>query len=328
VKVACFSLLALCTLALPAQDRPAPAAAEHDGTGALAILRRDGVMFPFASFERNRWRVTWPISLQAIELPVSIDAIPERWWGTPTPDKWRAHLLNGETVALQPRVPIIFRSFCGRRLGLRTSYKSAQPPPPVPAGPFPKDGVAVSGNVALEPIEHVDRTSAEWTALAVSLLKDFNRVEEETLRRVRLNTAWQHSVKTAERNKVPVRLEAWYRSPSGEPGWTVSYIEAVRTYPPGPEDNGCGLETLVSGWLHHQNGELKKSSDLRGKITYCDRVGATFMLPFGRIRPTDRTYWIFQLSGWDDEWYEVAEIGPEKVRHVVEVYAGGRLGCR
>jgi len=328
VKVACFSLLALCTVALQAQDRPAPAPAEHDGTGALAILRRDGLMFPFASFERDSWRVTWPISLHAIELPVSIDSIPERWWGTRTPDQWRAYLLNGQTVALQARVPIVFRSFCGRRLGVRTSYKSAQPPPAVPAGPFPKDGVAVSGNVPIEPIEHVDRTSGEWTALAVSLLKDFNRVEEETLRRVRLNTAWQHSVKTVERRKVPVRLEAWYRSPAGEPGWTVSYIEAVRSYPPGPEDNGCGLETLVSGWLHHQNGELKKSSDLRGKITYCDRVGATFMLPFGRIRPKDRTYWIFQLSGWDDEWYEVAEVGPEKVRHVVEVYDGGRLGCR
>ena len=56
--------------------------------------------------------------------------------------------------------------------------------------------------------------------------------------------------------RLPVRLESWYRSPSGEPGWTVSYVEAVRQYPPGPEDKGCGLETLVSGWLHHRDGQL------------------------------------------------------------------------
>jgi hypothetical protein len=102
----------------------------------------------------------------------------------------------------------------------------------------------------------------------------------------------------------------------------------VRAYPPGPDDKGCGLETLVSGWLHHENGVLKKGTNLRGKVTYCDRVGATFMLPFGRIRPRDRTYWVFQLSGWESEWYEVAEVRPERVRLVVELFAGGMGSCR
>ena len=328
--IACLSLLGLGAVAPygglnAGQPAPSPAS---DGRGALAVLRRDGVMFPFAAFDGDRWRVSWPTSVSMIEIPITLAAVPERWWGARGAGQWRAHLLSGETTPIELRAPIAFRALCSRLLGVRTSYESALPKPPVPVEPFPKDGVAVSGGVPLEPIERVDAQSPEWAALAVSILDEFNRVEAETLVGVRARTSWRHTVPVEQRRKTPIRLESWYRSPSGEPGWTVSYIEAVRAYPARPEEKGCGLETLVSGWLHHQNGVLKKATDLRGRITYCDRVGATYMLPFGRIRPKERSYWIFQLSGWEDEWYDVAEVGREKVRHVVEVYAGGRLGCR
>ena len=67
-------------------------------------------------------------------------------------------------------------------------------------------------------------------------------------------------------------------------------------------------------------------TQLRGKLTYCDRVGATYMLPFGRIRPKKETYWVFQLSGWESEAYEVVAVGREKIRYVLEVFAGaGRM---
>ena len=92
----------------------------------------------------------------------------------------------------------------------------------------------------------------------------------------------------------------------------MSYVEAVRQYPPGPEDKGCGLETLVSGWVHHRDGQLMEDTQLRGKLTYCDRVGATYMLPFGRIRPRKETYWVFQLSGWEAEWYQVVAVRRER----------------
>jgi hypothetical protein len=326
LRTVCFSLVGLCALAPQAAQDSAPPA--HDGRGAVAILRRDGVMFPFAAFDRDRWRVPWPIGLMGMEIPILLDAVPERWWGTRTPHQWQAHLVGGGAVSVTPRAPVTFRAHCSRLLGIQTSYESALALPPVPVEPFPKDGVAVSGGVPLEPIERVAPSSPEWGALVGSLLKELNSLEDRTITGVRRSTMWRHPVGPEDRVKAPFRLESWYRSPSAEPGWTVSYIEAVRAYRPGPADNGCGLETLVSGWIHHENGVLRKASDLRARITYCDRVGATYMLPLGRIRPKDKTYWIFQLSGWEDEWYEVAEVGREKVRHVVEVYAGGRRGCR
>jgi hypothetical protein len=300
---------------------------ERDGRGALAVVRRDGIMFPFASFNRNSWRITWPIDVRTETLPVTVKAVPERWWGTESPEHWRVKLTTGEERAIEPRSLVLFPIFCSKRLGLRTTYQSSQPAPPGLPNPFPKDGLAITGDVAIDAIESVDPASSEWAALTSVFITEFDNVEEATLRGVRTATRWEHPIPRRERNKMPLRIESWYRSPAGEPGWTVSYVEAVRQYPPGPEDKGCGLETLVSGWVHHQDGMLKPGSSLRGKITYCDRVGASYMLPLGRIRPSDRWYWVFQLSGYDDEWYEVAEVGKQKVRHVIEVRAGGVTGC-
>jgi hypothetical protein len=335
-SAAAAPLLALCLSALAfsasvphAQERPSRAqpSPDHDGRGALAVLRRDGILFPFASFDRDRWRVTWPIRIGSIELPANAEAIPERWWGTRSPQQWRAYLTDGDETYLQLQGPTTFRSFCGPMLGLRTNYQSREPIPPVPVDPFPKDGLAISGGVPLEPIEMVSSESPEWAPMAASLLEAFDRTENDTISDVRQFSRWQHPIPAAARRKEAVRLESWYRAPSGD-GWTTSYVELVRQYPPQADDKGCGLETLVSGWVHHHNGTLSKKRQLTGKLTYCDRVGALYMLPFGRIRPKDQTYWVYQLSGWESEWYEVVSVRPEKVRYALEVVARPPGRCR
>jgi hypothetical protein len=327
VRLASLVVTLLCAVLHAAQDPTTRLKldVEHDGRGAVAILRRDGLIFPFASFDRDTWTVPWPLDVGSIEIPTKREGIPQKWWGRAKPGAWRAYLQGGDPLAIEVVQPLITRVFCSPRLWLATSYQSALELPPVPVDPFPKDGLAVSGDVPLEPIETVSRTSEDWGMLAADLLKDFNRIEDRTIAGVRSNTGWRHPIPAPARQRTPLQIESWYRSPAGEPGWTVSYIESVRAYEPRPEDNGCGLETLVSGWVHHKDGVLKKVTGLSGKLTYCDRVGATYMLPFGVVRPKEKRYWIFQLSGWESEWYGVAEVGRERARHVVEV-PGGREG--
>lgn len=297
----------------------------RDDKGALAVLRRDGVLLPFASFERDFWEITWPLSFRDVKLPGTLEQIPDKWWGKGSPKGWRAYTVSGTAIDLSLRAVGAFRPFCVDRLGLATTYKSSEPLPPRPVHPFPKDGIAISGNIPIEPIESVNPASPDALALRAQLAKYFDLAEGRTIQQVRNNTGWKHRFDDDQRRAIPIRLESWYRSPSSEPGWTVSYIEASRAYPPGPEDKGCGLETFVSGWMHHNRGELGKATVLSAKLTYCDRVGVVYMLPFGRVRPRTRDYWIFQLSGWEAEWYDVAEVGREKVRHVIEMNAGG---CR
>lgn len=318
-------LLALTAMApreaAPPQVRPE----ERPGHGALAILRRDGLIFPFASFENDRWAVTWPVDLRRLKLPATFSAVPPKWWGTRTPDRWRVRLMDGKEQTIEARNPKIFSVFCERRLGVQTSYVPSQPAP-VAADPFPKDGLAITGTVPIEPIEIVDLASPDAQFLASAIFREFNRVEDQTVGSLYDFRRWRHPVDRDDRHKLPIRLESWYRSPSSDDGWTVSYIEVVRRYPPGPEDKGCGLETLVSGWIFHENGALKPRMILRAKTMYCDRVGATYMLPLGRLQLKNRIHWVFQMSGWDDEWYDVAAIDRMDVRFVVEVQARGAMG--
>ena len=110
-----------------------------------------------------------------------------------------------------------------------------------------------------------------------------------------------------------------------QPGYTVSYIEAVKKYPPQPEDEGCGLETFVRGWVHQNTRTTVKTTELTAKVTYCDRDGVTYMLPFARFVVQGRTHWIVQLSGWDTEWLAIARFEPQRVRYVVEYLAGSRF---
>jgi hypothetical protein len=108
----------------------------------------------------------------------------------------------------------------------------------------------------------------------------------------------------------------------------VSYIEASRSYPPGPEDEGCGLETLFNGWVTHEKGESEPRAEMQARVTYCDRVGAAFMQPFGRIRLRDRVFWVAQIAGPESEWYTVAQVDSGRVRYVAEYFAGSRESCR
>jgi hypothetical protein len=301
---------------LPPQDQA------RDDRGAIAMLRRDGIMFPFASFDRDEWEITWPIAFRDVKFPVTVNDVPEKWWGKGGPDRWRAHLLSGQTIDIALKGIGAFRPFCLDRVGLSTTYKPATAPP-TSARPFPKDGIVIRGNLPVEPIESVDPASPEGREFEARLAQEFNKVEDRTVANVRTATGWRHPYEQDVRNARPIKLESWYRSPSSEPGWTVSYIEASRAFEPMANDKKCGLETFVSGWVHHFRGELRRASDLRGQLTYCDRVGVVYMLPFGRVRPRTRDYWVFQLSGWNDEWYDVAEVSREKVKHVIEVNAGG-----
>jgi hypothetical protein len=109
----------------------------------------------------------------------------------------------------------------------------------------------------------------------------------------------------------------------------LSYIEAVRAYPPGPADEGCGLETYFSGWVHQNLKEPDKTrSRIVARVTFCDRRGVTYMLPFGRVRVAGQQHWVYQLSGFEQEWYEVARVAPLKIGFVVEAYGGSGERCR
>ncbi|HJR60629.1 MAG TPA: hypothetical protein VJ813_14560 [Vicinamibacterales bacterium] len=295
----------LVATAIGALELPAAAPLEPAAELVLGVLRRDGIVAPFATFDGRRWSSRWPNDISNRELPISLQDVPESWWGVDAPPRtmtiWRDGVRAG-SVALTDVTTT--RLMCERRIALKTDYKPSAPPPPPFEMPYPKDGLVIAGDAALEPIESPQRGSAEWNQALILITEQFNREEN---RAATVFTSWRHPMRPEQRRMVPITMEAVYRAPTDDPKWTAYYVEAVRQYPPGREDkDGCGLATFGQGWvLVGPKNESKVR--LSAKVTYCDRKGVSYMLPFGLIRANGKGYWVFQFSGFEEEWYEVAE---------------------
>jgi hypothetical protein len=322
MKRAVAFLIVLAWLA-PGLPAPAPrgaASAQQPGDPfVLGVLRRDGLVLPFGAFDGKFWEAKWPTSLRSHELPITMEDVPERWWGRARPERSMTHWAQGRkvgTIALQR--PTVVPVMCGTRLWLRSDYTSKDPLPPPREQPQPKDGLVVSGPQTIEALPAVPPTSPEWSASAVALLDEFDKVEESAARQY---MEWRHPVPRSLRRRIPIEIEALYRVPMEDEGWIAYYVEAVRKYPPGPDDAGCGLVTFVSGWMR-LGPKGRPMLDVGARVTYCDRRGAAYMLPLGLITLDAKRYWIYQISGYDREWYVVARPTRKAIELHVEYPAG------
>ena len=315
------ALLTLCLTPIAAGLPLAGSLQEQTGTFLLSVLRRDGIVIPFAAFDGRRWSSRWPQRLP-VERPISLKDIPKSWWGVePAPRRMR-HWSDGASVGeVTVTSPGIGALMCERRLTLHSDYKATEPLPPAFVLPFPKDGLLVSGDVPVAKIAAVDVASDEARGVLGLALNDFNREESAMSSAF---TQWRHPVTSAERKKVPVTLEALYRAPTDDPEWTAYFIEAIREYPPGPkETDGCGLVTYLSGWvITSQRSDQRPLVRAGARITYCDRKEVSYMLPFGLLRADGKSYWIFQYAGFEQESYHVVRPHRRNVDTVVVFNAG------
>jgi hypothetical protein len=294
----------------------------------LGVMRGDGVMLPFAAFDGKNWSTPWPAAVGAgfggvAELPVNLAAVPSEWWGKEVPAEWRLWPRgDGKAVAFKPLSPALTIVGRARRLGVRTDYPIG-PLKVLPLEfPYPKEGLAIGGQATLEPIATVSRLAPAASSLIERLRVEIDKAENATIGALKSRAGWTHPIDRTARAAVVPELEAWYTGNLVQPGFSVSYIEAVKKYPPQPEDKGCGLETFISGWVHVNSRDTRLKPQLKATVMYCDRDKASYMLPFGQLQVRNRTHWVFQMSGQDHEWYAVAELTPGRSRYVAEYQAG------
>jgi hypothetical protein len=310
--------------ATPVRTSAALLAAPEKPAFSLGVLRRDGVLLPFAAFNGHDWSIPWPES-DAVQLPISLDDVPKKWWGPVSPGApWTALMTeDGTTRPLKIVKPQQVRVFCDGRLGLLTDYKGEPADSRAPS--MPKDGLAVASEpdpLPLQPIVEVSLLSPEAKNLVTSLTPEFNTQEKDAAQQF---SNWGHPFAPEKRAALPIELEALYRFSEKTPArgqWLVGFVEAVRRFPARPEDNGCGLITFVHGWVI-QLPDGKAAFHLRATITYCDREGVAFMLPLGHLSVAGENYWVYQMSSWRDEAYTVARMRPDEVRPVVSFFGGG-----
>jgi hypothetical protein len=286
---------------------------------SLAVLRRDGVIIPFASFD-GKWSLHWPESDVTAPLPISLADVPKKWWGPQGPDvPWTARLHDGATRPLKLGKPVHAKVFCSGHPAVGTDYRGGAIDPREPT--VAKDGLAIAGDVKLEEVITVSVHSPDARRVVDLITDEFNRQEKiaaETF------VAWTHPYWPDERKAYPIELEAFYRSSesTSRGKWKTTFVEAIRRFPPRAGDRGCGLITFARGWITEQEGK-KPVFDIGARVTYCDRAEVSFMLPFGRLHLGNEAYWVYQVSSWRDEFYAVSRIRPEGARAMVAVAGGG-----
>jgi hypothetical protein len=321
VKVAGAIVLAAVWLTVSASPSDPPASQKTDAPEpfTVGLLRRDGVVTPFAAFDGRAWTSPWPADRTSKEVPSSLEAVPQKWWGKAGRFSEMTLWVTGEKRGpVRILRPAAVRIMCSPRVGLRSDYVSSLPVPPATERSYPKDGLVVTGNTVVEPIETVPESSPEWAASALLLIEPFDSAEA---RAAGAFTDWKHPIPREERRHVPLVIEALYKAPMDENGWTAYRFQAVKRYPPRPPDGDCGLLSSASGWIL-TGPDGKHRTEVTARVTYCDRIDDVFTLPLGLIRAAGRTYWIYQLSGYDREGYVVARPTPKTVENEVQYVAG------
>jgi hypothetical protein len=282
----------------------------------VGVLRRDGIVIPFAAYDGKRWSHHWPAPSAELTVPINLRSVPLRWWGpTEAPDTWTAwpgRAGGGAPRPLRVLQPDWIDTHCLRQIGLRTDYKPEEPPPPRTVQPYPKDGLAVSTSQPVEPIVWLSPHAPELVPLGAELLSAFNRAEHATAGR------FEHPVESKVRERLQPTIEAVY-SLGTEP--RLYYIEAVRQYET-PGSHECQIVAFGTGWFLRENGTFRSLSIAVDALN-CDRNGASYMLPLGAVRLGTRLFWLVQFSGWDHERYVVIEPKLKAVDAVLSVWGGG-----
>jgi hypothetical protein len=288
------------------------------GTFAVGVLRRDGIIVPFAAFNGKRWSSPWPLPAVDLTVPIGLQAVPSKWWGPAKKplDNWQALLVPAAEAPRTLNVvqPDWVEAHCQRQIGLRTDYQPVAVVPPRTTQPYPKDGIAVSPARAVEPIEIVPPAGPDARRITPALVDAFNRAERVVEGR------FGHTVKRYAREGIVPTVEALYAF-GDQP--RIYYIEAARPYRQlGQPVDACGQVAFGTGWFVEE-GEHFRSLLTVVDLLNCDRAGASYMLPLGVVRIGSRLFWLAQFSGYDHERFAVLEVKAKTVDVVLSVWGGG-----
>ena len=280
---------------------------------AVGVLRRDGVVLPFAVFDGKRWTAPWPGPTGDLTVPIDLRAVPKRWWGLGSIlDGWDA-ILSGGTRPVRVLQPDWVDVACSRYVGLKTDYQSPQPPPPRAVQPYPKEGLAVSPSHRVERVEIVSLASHELRALVPVVQASFNEAERE------VESRSGHPITRRAREGIAPTIEAIYAF--GDSPRTY-YIEAVRPYRRlGQSVGDCAAIGSGTGWFVRDAAGVRALT-MAVDVLNCEREAASYMLPLGVLKLNDHLYWLAQFAGWGHERYVVLDVKKKVVEVVINKWGG------
>lgn len=272
----------------------------------IAVARADGVLIPFAQFDRGVWRPFWTGADHSLKItvPATLDDVSPAWWRDEPPSMdWTLWRDEGGPLAVRAKAPRVVYTPCSTQVALATDLRPPADLPPPHQAPFPKIGLASTAPIDIEPIEAVPPNDTDWMRVKRALGEKEFRVAENTALG---DMGWNHPVKSIERDRAAIDLQAvWHVKDS-----RFFYFEAMRRYPDPKPPKGkpaCELVTYVAGYFWEERSENLRPVGVNALVTYCHMERATFLWPFGVIREGGKQFWVFQSAGWTGEVYGITE---------------------
>ena len=139
-------------LLLAALPRSRLSAAAPSRSSAWRCCAATASSFRSPSFDGKGWSVPWPGSDTSVPLPISLGDIPKKWWGAVGPDApWTAWLPDEVKRAAEAgQARRTCRCSAARTWRLPPTIAASRPTEREPT--VPKDGIAIAGDVTIQPI--------------------------------------------------------------------------------------------------------------------------------------------------------------------------------
>jgi hypothetical protein len=283
------------------------------------------------SFDEGRWRNRWPEPGRKIDVPISVTDTPKGWWVRDRPvTAWKVWPSQGESRVVTVRNPISITVECTRQLGLQTDYSSVLPPVPPDMQPHPKDGLATSGDVVVEPVDLLNAKSPEWPRVLEAITAPFEAGEARAASEL---PGKQPEKDPQRRAQFPLEIEVLARSAGPDPGTQMFYVEAVRRYSRRPTQSP--IIALVpdrrplafgAGWVEMAaDGKMTPQLPVTVALSDNEREDLLYAMPLGTFQLGGRRYWAVQRAGWGFERYEVLEMASPRVNVAFKATGGS---CR
>jgi hypothetical protein len=262
-----------------------PIASAQSQRFAVGIVRLDGRLVPFAAFDGARWERAWPQADERVATPESVDSVDSVWrrQRRRVPRSWHAWPASG---AGPREIRIIGVKVDEAQCVDQIALTTDWPA----AKDEHPDGVAIDADIPIGTIEDVSERDAVWKTAQRLVVADFARLEASAAQA-------EHQQLPRELPAPAAHLVSLYRERNATR--SPLYFVAEKKY----------------GTLQRQNARIF--------LTDCDRVNVRTALPLGAIHVSSRLFWVLEESGYEDQTYVIAEIGPAQVRVPIVVYAGG-----
>jgi hypothetical protein len=284
----------------------------QDEKFAIAIVRANGGLIPFASYAGGQWTKAWPEADEALEPTPNIENVPSVWLkrGERVPNRWWLWPITGDKpIQTKIKGVEVTDAHCQGQVALTTTLPTKE------GYDHLKLGVAVDSDRALGRIEEVNRADADWKAAQKVITASFSRLEAT-------KAAASNQRLIQETPSPAPEIRTLYRE--AKSSQSPLYFTAVKKYRTrDPRDPRCEILTIMTGWLSPgDNGNMSLIAP-KVYLTNCDAMEVDTALPLAVIRAGGRLFWVLQEHGYEDEKYVVAEIAPVQVRYVISVNGGG-----